>query len=146
MDNTDDVPGYKYFLAPDGTRPRVFVAFLDLVPEPGATVNGVCSPVDPRLLDELDARERNYRRVDVTEQIAAPLGRTWAYAGSPGGRARFADGIAAAACVVGADYLGLVEAGFRRLGAHEYAAAAPSLATDGLPVRPLRRLDIPGTP
>ena len=46
MDNTRDLPGYKYYVAPDGTRPAVFVAFLDVAPAPGASVSGVCSPVD----------------------------------------------------------------------------------------------------
>ena len=72
MDNTRDLPGYKYYVAPDGTRPAVFVAFLDVAPAAGASVGGVCSPVDATLLAELDARERNYERRDVTALVADP--------------------------------------------------------------------------
>ena len=142
MDNTRDLPGYKFFEAPDGTRPAVFVAFLDVAPLAGASVNGVCTPVDAGLLARLDERERNYERVEVTAQIAEPLGRTWAYVGSPDGRARFARGREASTCVVGADYLGLVRDGFRALGATEYDRAAASLDPGALPVRPLRRVDL----
>src|SRR6476619_422472 len=42
MDNTRDLEGYKYYLAPDGSRPAVFVAFLDVAPAAGASVHGVC--------------------------------------------------------------------------------------------------------
>ena len=92
MDNTRDVKGYKYYLAPDGSRPPVFVAFLDVAAAAGASVHGVCTPVDSERLARLDARERNYERVDVTAQIGAARGRTWAYVGSAAGRERFARG------------------------------------------------------
>lgn len=145
MDNTRDLPGYKHYLTPDGTRPPVYVAFLDIAQRPGATVNGVCTPVDRRLLAMLDARERNYDRVDVTDHLAAPLGRTWAYAGSAAGRARFADGVARGSSAVSADYLRAVATGFAALGGHEHERAAPSLAPGALPVRALRRVDRPAS-
>src|SRR3954452_9313466 len=45
MDNSRDLPGYKYYVDPrTGERPRVFVAFLDLAPDPRARVNGVLFP------------------------------------------------------------------------------------------------------
>jgi hypothetical protein len=137
MDNSRDLPGYKYYLAPDGSRPAVFVAFLDLTPAAGASVNGVCTPVDAVLLAQLDERERNYDRVDVTTELDDAPGRTWAYRGSPAGRERFARGHAAGTCVVAEDYLRLVRDGLRTLG-----VAAPSLDPGDLPVRPLRRVDI----
>ena len=31
MDNSVDLPGYKYYVTPDGERPPVFVTFLNLV-------------------------------------------------------------------------------------------------------------------
>ena len=67
--------------APDGSRPAVFVAFLDVAPAPGASVSGVCSPVDLNALTRLDERERNYERRDVTALLADPPGPTWAYVG-----------------------------------------------------------------
>ena len=142
MDNTRDLEGYKYYLAPDGSRPAVFVAFLDVAAATGASVHGVCTPVDPERLARLDARERNYERVDVTEQIAGAPGRTWAYVGSAAGRERFARGATAAACVIAEDYLRLVRAGLMELGEPANRHAAASLDPRGLPVRPLRRVDL----
>ena len=66
MDNRVTVPGYKYYLDEDGGRPGVYVAFLAIWPEPGATSSGVMFAVDDAALAELDARERNYDRVDVS--------------------------------------------------------------------------------
>src|SRR5215211_2967391 len=72
MDNRRTIPGYKYFLdARTGARPEVFVAFLDVVPEPGAAVQGIAAEVDPARLEALDDRERNYARVDVAAAVAA---------------------------------------------------------------------------
>jgi len=133
MDNTRDLPGYKYYVAPDGSRPAVFVAFLDVAPAPGASVIGVCSPVDPTALAALDERERNYERRDVTALLSDPPGPTWAYVGSAAGRERLARGVATATAVIADDYLRLVREG---------VGALDSLDPGGLPVRPLRRVDL----
>jgi len=70
MENALSLPDYKYYLdATDGSRPDVFVTFLDLVEEPGARVNGALLPVDAELLLALDRRERNYRRREITGAI-----------------------------------------------------------------------------
>jgi hypothetical protein len=77
MDNRRTIPGYKYYLdAATGERPAVFVAFLDIVEDPGSAVEGLSFEVDAAALAALDDRERNYRRVEVD-------GRLWAYAGLP---------------------------------------------------------------
>ena len=133
MDNTRDLPGYKYYVAPDGSRPAVFVAFLDVAPAPGASVSGVCSPVDLNALTRLDERERNYERRDVTALLADPPGPTWAYVGSAAGRERLARGVATATAVIADDYLRVVRDG---------VGALASLDPGDLPVRPLRRVDL----
>jgi Gamma-glutamyl cyclotransferase, AIG2-like len=119
MDNAVTVPGYKVYIAPDGSRPDVCVAFLDIRAEPGAWVNGACVPVDAATLAALDARERNYERVEVTGQVEPDLGRTWAYAGRADSRARYGAALAAGRCVVARPYLDVVESGFRALGGWE---------------------------
>ena len=43
MDNTRDLPGYKYYVAPDGTRPAVFVAFLDVAAGRGRLGAAACA-------------------------------------------------------------------------------------------------------
>ncbi|MHB8233505.1 MAG: gamma-glutamylcyclotransferase family protein, partial [Solirubrobacteraceae bacterium] len=50
MDNTQDLPGYKYYRDPSGERPPIFVTFLNLVPAAGRNVNGIVFRVDPHEL------------------------------------------------------------------------------------------------
>jgi gamma-glutamylcyclotransferase (GGCT)/AIG2-like uncharacterized protein YtfP len=142
MDNTVLVPGYKCYVDADGARPAVFVAFLDVVESAGGRVNGVCLPVGSGELAVLDARERNYDRVDVSDRVAAGGARVWTYVGSADGRARFRRGVARGATVIHAGYLDAVYAGFAALGAAEWEACAPSLAPRGLPVRALVRREL----
>jgi hypothetical protein len=126
MDNSEDIPGYKHYETPDGGRPAVRVCFLDIEPDPDTTVNGVLLPLERP--DQLDARERNYVRQDVTDQIEGAEGRVWAYFGSPEGRRRRNEGTP----VISRGYLETVE---RALG--------HSIPTDGLPVWDLKRVDHP---
>jgi len=117
MDNRRTIPGYKYFLDPDGARPDVFVTFLDAVAERGSSVHGVAFGVSAVALGELDARERNYRRVDVTAMVDAELGgRVWAYLGLEEARERFEAGVRAGTAVVSRAYVEGVRAGFAAFG------------------------------
>src|SRR5829696_1992440 len=84
MDNAVDLPGYKHYEEPDGARPALMVAFLDVEEADGREVNGAVFEVPD--LGELDRRERNYARTRV-ETSAGPA---WTYAGTPAGRARLA--------------------------------------------------------
>lgn len=137
MDNRRTIPGYKYFLEPGGGRPDVFVAFLDAVPEPGASCAGLAFPVDAAALGELDARERNYRRVDVTALVDADLGgHVWAYLGLEEARERLASGARARTAVVSRAYVEGVRAGF----------AAYGLEFDTEPELPVRDLTLVRVP
>ena len=102
MDNRVTIPGYKDFLDGAGGRPAVCVAFLDVVPDPAAGVDGVVFEVAD--LDALDGRERNYRRVQVDG--------LWLYTGLEEARERFAAG----PTVVQRAYLESVRAGFAAHG------------------------------
>jgi gamma-glutamyl AIG2-like cyclotransferase len=139
MDNRRDLPGYKYYTAPDGTRPPVFVSFLDVVSAPGATVNGLCVPVDAEQLTRLDRRERNYSRLDVSDRVSAGGARVWVYVGTPSARERLSTARHDGRAVIEATYLAVVEAAFAALGADELARCRPSLAPGELPVRELVR-------
>jgi len=117
MDNSVDLPGYKHFVTPEGERPALMVAFLSIAPQAGATVNGVAVPVAEDELPGLDARERNYARVDVTDDIDAGLdGQVWAYAGLDAARERLALGLREGRAAVASSYLERVLAGFDGLG------------------------------
>lgn len=147
MDNRRDLLGYKYYTDARGRRPQVFVAFLDVLPSARAddAVNGLCVPVDDLLLAELDRRERNYDRLDVSERVrvdSADDVRVWTYAGSAEGRERLRHGLAVGAAVIDAHYLQGVADGFARLGEDEHRACAPSLDPGDLPVVPLRRHEL----
>jgi gamma-glutamyl AIG2-like cyclotransferase len=144
-DNSEVIAGYKrYRLSGDSLYPNVYVAFLDIVEDPGTVINGVLAPVDPEALADLDRRERNYDRIDVTAAIDSPPdGRVWAYAGSPDGRDRLQAGIVAGTAVVQRSYLDHVCAGFRRLGDPEYDHFVATTELDSLPLADLERVDIP---
>ncbi len=65
----------------------------------------------------------------------------WTYVGRADSRARFAAARREGRCAIARDYLAAVEAGVRAtLGDAAWAAFAPA---DGLPVRDLRRVDLP---
>jgi hypothetical protein len=143
-DNVRAIPGYKMYLRrSDGIRPAVYVAFLDLEPDPEAEVNGTVRRVTAAELELLDRRERNYDRIDVTPEIDAVEGRVWTYRGSPEGRERLRRARAEGAAVISRDYLDKVHAGFRRLGAEEHDRLLASSSLDGIPVWDLERVDLP---
>jgi len=147
MNNRVTLPGYKYYLDDRGDRPSVYVAFLDLRPARGQSVNGVCTPVNEEQLAALDQRERNYIRRDVTAFCDLPEDDVcvWTYLGSSAGRRRLTTARAAGRAVVERAYLGAVIGAFKRLGQAEYAACAASLDPGGLPVVALSRHDLSST-
>jgi len=101
----------------------VCVAFLDLVPDPAACVDGVVLEVAE--LGGLDARERNYRRVAVDG--------LWLYTGLDEARERFAAG----PTVVSRAYLRSVRAGLAAHGLAFEPEPEPEL-----PVLDLERVDV----
>jgi cation transport regulator ChaC len=142
MDNRRDLPGYKFYTAPDGSRPAVCVAFLDVAETSAGSVNGLCMAVEEPWLEQLDRRECNYARVDVSDRIDAHGGRVWMYVGTPAGRERLATAHAAGRAVIDAAYLRTVVQGFERLGEGELGACRESLEPHGLPVLELERHDL----
>jgi hypothetical protein len=146
MDNRRDLPGYKYYADAAGRRPEVFVAYLDLVrpapPDPAARVTGLCLPVNDATLEQLDRRERNYERADVSDRVQAGGARVWAYIGMAAARERLAEGRRTGTAVIDAGYVRTVEAGFGALGDAELAAVRVSLAPGDLPVVELTRHEL----
>jgi hypothetical protein len=117
MDNAVDLPGYKHYRAPDGRRPRVMVAFLDVTPAADARTNGVALPLGVLELPGLDARERNYCRVEVTGQLDRSFdGCVWTYVGLAAARERAVEGARGGRLVAARSYLERVLDGFDLLG------------------------------
>ena len=144
MDNRDDPPGYKHYrLHSDGSRPPVFVAYLDLEPDAEGATHGVCVPVHSDRLPAIDVRERNYDRVDVTGAVDPAPGRVWAYIGTAAGRRRLDDAREAGRAVVSAGYLQRTREAFAALGGPALADFEATAALDGLPVWDLERLPNP---
>jgi gamma-glutamylcyclotransferase (GGCT)/AIG2-like uncharacterized protein YtfP len=145
MDNSRDLPGYKYYVDErTGARPAVFVTFLDLVPDEATTVNGVVFPADEAALATLDDRERNYERREITDAIATrTTGTVWAYFGSVAGRERYERGRSEGSAVVSRAYAALVRASFARLGRDELARFEASTSAPGVPIRGLERVELP---
>jgi cation transport regulator ChaC len=144
MDNTLTVPGYKCYLDPrDGSRPAVFVSFLNLRPAPGQSVNGVLFPILSADLPALDRRERNYRRVELTGSIETSLaGRVWSYLGKAEAERRFDRALQAGRAVIHKGYLELVREGFARLGPEELAEFETSTDPPRCPVVELQRVEL----
>jgi hypothetical protein len=144
MDNRDVLPGYKCYADPrTGQRPAVYVAFLDLAATPTDAVNGVCVPVTPDRLAELDIRERQYERVDVSDLLPSLGGPVWVYAGSAEGRARREAGDRTGTTVVTRAYLTAVRAGFAALGSDARATFDATTDDCRCPVVELTRHDLP---
>jgi hypothetical protein len=141
MDNRADVPGYKHYrLRVDGSRPAIFVAFLDLLADARAATRGVCVPIEAAQLPAVDRRERNYDRIDVTDAVAPAPGTVWAYVGTAAGRRRLRRARDRGRAVVSRDYLERTRAAFAALGAAALAEFERTAALDGLPVCELERL------
>jgi len=141
MNNWEGGGEAKHFLDREtGERPRIRVAYLDIEPSEGSTVNGVAIPVDAERLEVFDVREINYRRVDVTaafesavggETAADPPARIFAYVGLDAARERCRQGAADGDLYVSRDYAAGVRLAFERLGPD--APAEYDRTTDPLP-------------
>jgi cation transport regulator ChaC len=149
MDNSVAIPGYKVYESPEGARPPCSVAFLDLAPDEDATVDGALLAVDEDALAALDARERQYRRVDVTRWVTvagelAADGPIWTFVGRGHGRARVAAGRAGdVAVIIQRAYVEHVERAFAALGEAALERYRASTEAPPFPVVELARVDLP---
>lgn len=65
-----------------GEHGAVPAVFLNIAPRPGSRVNGILIRVNAQELARMDAREKNYVRVDVAPLIEPrPIGRVFGYVG-----------------------------------------------------------------
>jgi hypothetical protein len=141
MNNWEGGEGVKHFLDRNsGGRPRIRVAYLDIYERADSTVNGLALPVDAERLAAFDAREVNYKRVDVSSAFEGPAsGRVYTYLGLAAARERCREGAAERNAFVSRDYVANVRHAFERLG--EDALREYESTTDPLPF-PERDLDV----
>lgn len=143
MDNTVDLPGYKYYRAPGGERPALFVTFLNLVRAVGRGVNGIVFEVSAHELEALDARERNYTRIEVTEMLeGAPSGKAWTYVGTAEARGRYERGLSIGRAAVSQAYHDGVLEDFASLGSGALQEFAATTEPPSCPIRKLQRVDL----
>jgi hypothetical protein len=123
MNNWEGGEGVKHFLDREtGERPPIRVAYLDVYEQEGAAVNGLALPVDAERLALLDAREVNYRRVDVSGAFE-PLGSAvmpagpsvFTYVGLDAARERCRRGEAEGNAFIAGDYAAGVRRAFEAL-------------------------------
>jgi hypothetical protein len=143
MDNTRTIPGYKHYVdRGTGSRGPWFVTFLNIVRDPGATVNGVLFEVDEELLERLDRRERNYERIEVSSQIGRGVdGRVWAYVGSRAAVRRFELGCQTGRAVISRDYRDGVRKDFAAAGNEALSRFDDLTEPLPCPILDLRRVD-----
>lgn len=147
MNNWETTAADKHYVDSGSERkPRVRIAFLDVEEATGEAVNGLAIPVDAARLAELDAREVNYTRLDLSAAFEPALeGRVFAYRATPEARARLEAGVAEGDAVVSVDYVELVRRAFSDLGPGELDEFERSTEPLSIPQRDLE-LRLPPPP
>jgi hypothetical protein len=145
MENARTIPGYKYYVdALTGDRPDWFVTFLNIVRDRGHRVNGVVFEVTRETLCQLDRRERNYERIDVSDDVSIPVdGPVWAYAGTRAAMTRFERGVRDRRAVISRPYHDGVLADFETIGPEARDRFIALTDPPPCPVVDLRRVDVP---
>jgi hypothetical protein len=140
MNNWEGGEGVKHWLDREtGERPRIRVAYLDIEPGEGRTVNGVAIPVDAERLAALDAREINYSRIDVTDEFEGPApGRVFTYVGLDAAHERRRQGADDGNVFVSRDYAAGVRHAFECLAPGAFAEFNRTTAPLPFPERDLR--------
>lgn len=147
MENLAPESDDKFFAEEEtGRRPDVFGVWLNVDRAPGVRCNGLALPVDEEALRALDRRERNYARIEVTDDFRPGLGHpVWTFTGRAAARERFRRGHAAGRAFVSGRYRERVEAGFAAGGEEVLRAYRASTETPRCPVRDdLRLVRAPG--
>jgi dephospho-CoA kinase len=114
MNNWEGGDGVKHWLDREtGERPHIRVAYLDVKPGDGGLVNGIAIPAGAARLAALDAREVNYRRVEVTAAFEGPApGRVFTYVGLDAARERCSEGAREGNVFVSSAYFASVRRAF----------------------------------
>ncbi|GAA3336246.1 hypothetical protein GCM10020358_07650 [Amorphoplanes nipponensis] len=133
-----------YFDPRTGDRPELQVLFLNAESHTGASIDGVILPIGLERIRELDERERNYLRVDVTGMVdvarvarECQVDKIWLYVGRRRATLAASTGISAGTAVIWRDYLDRVTTAFSN---HE--GMLERFSAEPLPVAPDRIIDL----
>jgi cation transport regulator ChaC len=146
-DNMVERPGCRIYVDPvSGARHRGAVTFLNVYRALGHAVNGVVFEVPAAALAPFDRRERDYARLDVTDEVEVEgglAGRVWVYSADVTGLGAHSVASAAGTAVVPAGYVGEIEAAFAARGEAAYREFLQSTDWPNLPLRDLVGRDLP---
>ena len=144
MENARTIPGYKYYVDPaTAARPEYFVTFLNIVPDPETSVNGVILEATRDVIERWDRRERNYQRIDVSADLSPAVdARVWAYAGSAAAVRRFRVGLRTRRAVISRGYYEGVLSDFASLGPGALQTFIDLTDPAPCPIVDLRRVDV----
>ncbi len=134
MNNSLDLPNYKYYCdRQTGKRLDGFVTFLNIRPVQSQTIIGILFGVSEQELENLDRRERNYHRINVTSKIDIKIqGKAWVYIGLEQAEQRYQEGLKRHSAMISQDYFDLVNNAYFSLG--NYAFSNYVATTDKLEV------------
>ena len=123
MDNKVDLPNYKYYRdSRTNERINAFVTFLNIRPHASKDILGILFRVTDAELVNLDLRERNYRRTNITKQLEIQIqGNAWTYIGLPAAEQRYKTGLAQNKAVIAQTYFNSVKDAYFALGDEEFA-------------------------
>lgn len=145
MDNRLDLPSYKYYLdAATGQRPNIFVTFLNIRSAPQTSVSGILFEVSQEELAQLDMRERNYRRIEITDQldITVANGYAWVYIGTPEAEERYQKGLNSKTAFISEEYHQFVHDCFSQCNSAIALNYREATDTPEVPLKKLIRIDI----
>lgn len=139
MNNWEADDAAKHFVDPgSGLKPRIRVAYLDIEERAGSTVNGLAIPADAGRLAELDRREVNYSRIDVTAAFRPGIAhRVFAYVGTDAARERGREEAPDAPVHVSRQYVSRIRRAFAALGPDDLAEFERTTAPLPFPERDL---------
>ena len=139
MDNRLDLPDYKYYInKKTRIRPQGFITFLNIRSHRNTTIDGILFSVSDRELKQLDRRERNYQRIDVTDKIDLKVqGNVWVYIGLKEAEERYKKGLKQGNVMIAKNYFDAVYKAYLLLGEK---ALFNYLATTDKPLVPIVNL------
>ncbi len=139
MNNWEAGEDEKHFVDPEsGLKPRLAVAYLDLEEAAGQAVNGLAIPADAARLRELDTREINYERIDVSAAFEPAIAHTvFVYRGTEAARHRARAGADGGEIYASRQYVERIERAFTALGPGQLDEYQRSTEPLPFPVREL---------
>lgn len=160
MDNRLNTPGYKYYVEKPkrhsqtnhqvqdtNYRPNGFVTFLNIRPCVGATITGILFEVSNQELERLDQRERNYRKLDVTDMMDTSVAdHVYAYIGLAESEQRYQQGLLTKSAMISKDYYDLVYSAYQSLGPEALADYIKTTDMPAIPIVELAKRQVPENP